>query len=243
MLLLLRHCKRDRQDVHFDSSLNDEGKNDSQHDVILQLENHTIHTIYCSPFIRCLETLQGYCEKHSIDVIVDYRLSEFNIETRKLTSKEIKEFHVKQINEFHIEYPESYESFMKRMIDFSEYCNDTETLVCSHEIVIKQLLENKVGYSYGYHEMGKVYVAFNKLVYIQPILSVIIALVKINSLKAYGINCIKSKAKSSWSFLTTKSMESIGCLKESITNVFQRFRIKFSKPTESEEESSLMRLD
>lgn len=243
MLLLLRHSFRNIEDIYFDCNLNEKGVKDSQTNVITQLEKYTIKKIYVSPFIRCLETVMHYCKKHDIKVVVDYRLSEFNIETRKLTALEYNKFGIQEIHEYSIQYPESYEKFVERINDFAKECPNEETLVCSHEIVIKHLLEKKVGYSYGYHEMGKVYIAFHQLVYVQPLMPMILLMIKILSLKECGINYIKSKAKSSWSFLITKTKESLGCLKENITNAFPKWFQTSNHSSTSEEESLLTRLD
>ena len=62
-LFLLRHEERPKE-VGFYTELTEEGKKNSINKV-KQLEKLNIDKIFCSPFIRCVQTIEPFCLKHN----------------------------------------------------------------------------------------------------------------------------------------------------------------------------------
>lgn len=75
-LFLLRHEERPKIKVGFYTELTKEGKKNSI-DKIKQLEKLNIDKIFCSPFIRCIQTIEPFCLKHNKHINIDCTLSEF----------------------------------------------------------------------------------------------------------------------------------------------------------------------
>ena len=74
-LFLLRHEERPKE-VGFYTELTEEGKKNSINK-IKQLEKLNIDKIFCSPFIRCVQTIEPFCLKHNKFINVDCSLGEY----------------------------------------------------------------------------------------------------------------------------------------------------------------------
>lgn len=162
MIILLRHCERDMNNSTFDSILLEEGTVNAETKVISLLEKYDFDFIYSSPYIRCLQTLKPYTNCYKKTINVDYNLCETfkNISKseiyRDLSKVEQIEYNVSDI------FLTSYFDVKSRVQCFLNYIGehhlDSEhILVCTHECIIKEILKQKLGYYFGYHEMGKIY--------------------------------------------------------------------------------------
>ena len=74
-LFLLRHEERPKE-VGFYTELTEEGKKNSINK-IKQLEKLNIDKIFCSPFIRCVQTIEPFCLKHNKIINIDCSLGEY----------------------------------------------------------------------------------------------------------------------------------------------------------------------
>ena len=74
-LFLLRHEERP-QEIGFYTELTENGKKNSL-DKIEQLEKLNIDKIFCSPFIRCIQTIEPFCLKNNKFINIDCALGEY----------------------------------------------------------------------------------------------------------------------------------------------------------------------
>jgi broad specificity phosphatase PhoE len=74
-LFLLRHEERPKE-VGFYTELTEEGKKKSINK-IKQLEELNIDKIFCSPFIRCVQTIEPFCLKYNKNINIDCALGEY----------------------------------------------------------------------------------------------------------------------------------------------------------------------
>lgn len=159
---LLRHEKR-QNNVSFSSPLTDEGLYDAKHVVTPHLENLDIGTIYCSPFIRTLQTIKPYCDKNNKKVNLEWSL----VESLPLNPK-IPEKYSSIINhEYKSLLPYSYpgdnsiidfEILQNRVKQFIESLDRTENvLLVTHMPVINAILASR-GFEwiemYSHHQPG-----------------------------------------------------------------------------------------
>jgi len=74
-LYLLRHEQRG-DDISFESRLTLNGLKNSKNIVCPALENLSIDIIYCSPFIRTLQTIQPFCYKTGKKINIEWSIVE-----------------------------------------------------------------------------------------------------------------------------------------------------------------------
>ena len=74
-LFLLRHEQRNNE-TGFYTELTEKGKENSRNKVEI-LEKFNIYKIFCSPFIRCIQTIEPYCLKNNKSVNIDCALGEY----------------------------------------------------------------------------------------------------------------------------------------------------------------------
>ena len=241
MLYVLRHEQRDLTDPSFDSSLTDSGamKCEIGNVTYEHLQKANIDVIYCSPFLRCLQTIKHYAAHNNIVVYVDYRLSEFidhdvfaaYVEpVRKLCAQELEEYNASVVYTYddlidEFVWPESKQHLKHRAVDFWDshaFPSDKNILVCSHESTIKELLNARLGFNFGYHNMGQLYfvdhnvyiAALNTIAYtmIYTLLPTVKSLTQVISLKEKVINMSKALRRVLWMpFISISRMESNGC--------------------------------
>ena len=201
MIVLLRHCERDMNNNTFDSLLLGEGILNSETKVFRNLEHYNFDYIYSSPFIRCLQTLKPYIKYYEKQVDVDYNLCEAfeNIKNknqiyRNLTKVEQKEYNIKNCNyTCYFDVKSRVKCFLKYIN--KHHSNTDNVLVCTHECIIKEILKQKLGYYFGYHEMGKFYKVLPLKYAIGPVVFVvpyIYYLSQIGLFKEKTINIIKT---------------------------------------------------
>ena len=74
-LILLRHEKREFY-PGFYSNLTEEGFKDS-YKLVNKLNKLAIDIIYCSPFVRTIQTIHPYCKKNDVEINIEYALHEY----------------------------------------------------------------------------------------------------------------------------------------------------------------------
>lgn len=100
-IIILRHAQRD-DSHHFFTSLNDEGEKRAL--ALKTLLPPDIDLIYCSPFIRTVDTIFPYCDEHCKKIRIEYSLYKrctdlhFNYTNYKHTKKELLEHKFNVIN-------------------------------------------------------------------------------------------------------------------------------------------------
>lgn len=163
MIVLLRHCERDMNNQMFDSLLLEEGLLNSETNVVNQLEKYEFDYIYSSPYIRCLQTLKPYIKFYNKSVKIDYNLCESfeNIKDKSQIFRELSNLEELEYNVSDTSYTCDL-AVKKRVKCFIDNINKNHSdqdsiLICTHECIIKEILQQKLGYYFGYHEMGKIY--------------------------------------------------------------------------------------
>lgn len=73
---LLRHEERDNDDISFSSTLTSKGLSNADTLIRAQLMLLKIDNIYCSPFIRSLQTIAPYCRRMNKKVNIEWALME-----------------------------------------------------------------------------------------------------------------------------------------------------------------------
>ena len=187
-LYFLRHELRPLNDSTFLTELFDIGKENSEKKLKPLLDTLNIDKIYCSPFIRVLQTIQPFAKTHNIQPSCDYCLAETVTETNfiekpdmTLTEEQSKEFNVNKYHETLFDkkklvYPESDNQIEERVKIFCKYLEErygpsnVTILVASHMDIVNLCLayfSKKEINRHTYYEMGKVStVENNKIVFL-----------------------------------------------------------------------------
>ena len=227
MLILMRHCERNMSNPFFDSVLIERGINDAESSVLRSLQTQRIDHIFCSPFLRCLQSVKPYTDETNTEVIVDYDLMESITEpfvtqenpVRSLTDDECKIYNVKSIeNKGDYNFPENQNDIHMRVKRFIKHINTSENniLICTHERIIKEILRQYQGFHYGYHEMGKLYFSNDSkninqvMIVLIPYINYITYVIKYIRLKDKVINNVKGTIGKVWHYSTTKLKELSG---------------------------------
>ena len=69
-LIILRHGEREPQYHHYTTSLTEKGKQQAKN--LANTLPHDIDQIYCSAFIRTVNTIAPYCEKYGKKIRIEY---------------------------------------------------------------------------------------------------------------------------------------------------------------------------
>lgn len=93
-IYLLRHEERHKE-IQFDSSLNENGKGRAQTSLVSDLEKiekdvGEFDVIYCSPFLRTLQTIAPFCRKNKRKVITSWGLCEYLASSRHYESERMQ---------------------------------------------------------------------------------------------------------------------------------------------------------
>jgi broad specificity phosphatase PhoE len=156
-LYILRHEER-VNDATFFAPLTEDGLNNSIKLVYL-LEQLNINKIYCSPFIRTLQTIGPYSNKHKIPINIDYGLVEIQHESiipQKSFNVSLPEYIAKNYNinndyktlitNKDLVWPEDINKLNKRTKKMFKYIiknnyNDNKNiLVVTHQGVCKSII-------------------------------------------------------------------------------------------------------
>ena len=157
MLYLLRHEERPDIPV-FHTELTNNGKKNSIN-LAKILENIDIDMIFCSPFIRTLQTIKPYCKKNNLVVNCEMGLYEF-LEDPRFEKDGIKTIHniyddtiLRIINytyrtivlKSELKYPETEETLLQRTNKVLKYIKNLKKyniLIVSHLSTINALIKN-----------------------------------------------------------------------------------------------------
>jgi 2,3-bisphosphoglycerate-dependent phosphoglycerate mutase len=125
-IYILRHEDR-TQDCSFFAPLTKKGLENSIN-LINILEKENINKIYCSPFIRTLQTIYPYSKQHKMKINIEYGLSELHhqdIISKKAVGISLPEYLAKDFNynpnyktiikSYEIVYPEKENDIIKRV--------------------------------------------------------------------------------------------------------------------------------
>ena len=164
IIYILRHERRPLDNSTYFVELTDDGKLNAQHlaDRINELD---VDVIYCSPFLRTIQTALPYCKKFNKKIKIEYSLYEyidqtiFNSYTYKHSHKELYEI-VEGIEENiddsytsfldidRLNYKEFMDTCYNRVVPFIDHLLDThkdkKILLLSHGTIlgiIKKYLE------------------------------------------------------------------------------------------------------
>jgi phosphohistidine phosphatase SixA len=156
-LFLLRHEERGI-DYTFKSILTQSGKYRASTSLKTKLEELNINKIYCSPFIRTLQTIEPYAFSRNINPNIEYALCEdlggkqfekyknISLSTVNMDEFKINKEYDSLIDKNTIRYPESEENVKTRIATFLEYLNNKHCfiheniLLCTHQSVVNMIL-------------------------------------------------------------------------------------------------------
>jgi broad specificity phosphatase PhoE len=147
-LFLLRHEERPEEN-DFYTELTEKGKENSLKK-IQELEKLNIDKIFCSPFIRCIQTIEPYCLKNGKSVNIECSLGEYPYNEMKERMSHPVEF----IELFNMDYVpvlsriplyENLKDLKERVKEFCSkllmkyYDRNINILIVSHQSVINTI--------------------------------------------------------------------------------------------------------
>lgn len=175
-IYVLRHEER-VHDASFFSVLTENGVIKSNH-LVKDLEKVNITKIFCSPFIRTMQTIIPYSRKHNIPLNLDYALSEIKLEKiipRYAANVTLPKYIAEQFNynpnyissikTENINYPESREELKSRLIPFIQniidtYINTNENiLIVTHQSLCEIVANAPLLF---YYPMGQLSLVFDQ---------------------------------------------------------------------------------
>jgi len=150
-LYIVRHCERYSSPL-YKSQLTEKGKLDATKLSVILYENN-INKIYCSPYLRCIQTIEKYCELFNIEYNIEYGFSE-NIlmliqndidkllENYKNNKQYISKVGIKEINEKNNDINDVIKrvgNVLISIIEDNKYTNNN-VLICTHQTNINIIL-------------------------------------------------------------------------------------------------------
>jgi broad specificity phosphatase PhoE len=182
-IYFLRHEERDMSNPLFNSQLTDNGKHNANNNLPNTLKKLNIKTIYCSPFLRTLQTIQQFSKEANISINIEPAISEY-IHNDKF--KDNDNFKIEYNEEFNInkeyssyqnintiKYKENEIELKKRTHKFLSYLsgiydNNDNILLVSHMGTINAMLDYFIPTDFYFKfDMGKVSkIENNKIVFI-----------------------------------------------------------------------------
>ena len=154
-LYLLRHEKR-YNDPTFSTELTEEGKSSANTTLKHKLSTIKIDAIFCSPFIRALQTIQPYLNETNQSTSIEYCICEglhdnqysnldISLPDNFKTIFNINTNYTSVINPHDIKYPESNDDGLLRVgkfIDYlnTKYTNNESILLCTHQCIIHYII-------------------------------------------------------------------------------------------------------
>lgn len=165
-IYILRHEQR-FNDISFDTHLTDKGIHNAIYKICPNLLQLQIDEIYCSPFVRTLETIKPYCDKTGKKVNIEWGLVESQPSNPKISSSFDSIINHDYISYIPYSYFENYSeldnllSFNDLISRVSSFLNSTyknkNILLVTHMPVINAILSSKGLKSYNintYHNPG-----------------------------------------------------------------------------------------
>lgn len=147
-LFLLRHEERP-EESDFYTELTEKGKENSLNK-IEELNKLNINIIFCSPFIRCIQTIEPYCIKYGKNANIDCSLGEYPYNEMNTRMTHPVEF-IELINMDYVPVLstmplyETLKDFQERVKDFCSrllmkyYDRNVNVLIVSHQSVINTI--------------------------------------------------------------------------------------------------------
>jgi broad specificity phosphatase PhoE len=183
----LRHEHRPMDDSTFNTELTDKGKEAARTSLKRLLLRLDIKRVFCSPFIRCQQTIHPFIDRTDLQVNVENCLQEVYWDPKFIDNPK-SELNIQQ-KEFYktnntyksllppntLSYPEDKTSVRKRVKVFSDYLKNknftNNVLVCSHMGIVNVLLSHMSDTidraENEFYDMGKVSkIVDNKLVFL-----------------------------------------------------------------------------
>ena len=155
-LYIMRHCDRDLNNCSFESPLIDKGHLNAMDCCSIMIKNN-ITTIYCSPFLRTIQTSHYYSSKNAIPINIDYSLAEYvdindkhlmySINNYKIPLEWYRKYNIKTDSMIHSTF-NNYETIcdcinrVTVFIDFikKKYSNTNENiLLVTHKSIVNTL--------------------------------------------------------------------------------------------------------
>lgn len=150
-LFIVRHCERFSSPL-YKSQLTEEGKIDATKLCISLYENN-INKVYCSPYLRCIQTVERYCDLFNKELNIEYGFSENSLmlikndidnllenynNNKEYTSK----IDIKEINKTNYNINEVIKRIGNLLISIIEEHKHTENniLICTHQTNINIIL-------------------------------------------------------------------------------------------------------
>ena len=172
----LRHEHRPMDDSTFHTELTDKGKENARTSLKRLLLQLDIKKVYCSPFIRCQQTIHPFISRTNLTVNVENCLQEVYWDP-KFVEFPLAELDEEQQNFYNINksykslipsntlsYPENDLSVKKRVKKFAEFLKNKNfsdnVLVCTHmgivNVLVSEMCENINRDGEKFYDMGKV---------------------------------------------------------------------------------------
>jgi broad specificity phosphatase PhoE len=129
-LYVVRHCERYSSPL-YKSELTEHGHFKAK-ELAIRLYENNIKKIYCSPYLRCMETIQPYSHYFNILPNVEYGISENNF---TIIEKDINLL----LNDFNINSDYKSKVSIRELNDTNYNINNTIYRVCK---LVKQILED-----------------------------------------------------------------------------------------------------
>ena len=165
--IFLRHSQRHKNDLTIEKSLNRTGKYQSNACLKDKLKELNITEIYCSPFLRCLQTIEQISKEMGIPIKIEACLAEnyshFDLEKIKGETPD-PEGYFEMVRDFNIDkdylplysvnnlleteykiFNETFEERMELFLDFLNNCRDNlqterHILIVSHSSVLQEII-------------------------------------------------------------------------------------------------------
>lgn len=177
-IYFVRHEERPMDDSTFLIELTEAGKNRAATSLKNTLLKLNINTVYCSPFIRCLQTINPFIKESGLKVNVENCIQEvfwdpkfidkpnakLSDEHKKLYDVSSKYVSIMEPNK--LSYPENDSSVRARVNKFSEFIKSkykdscSNILICSHmspvNFLINEFSEDLNRQMMDQYDMGKV---------------------------------------------------------------------------------------
>ena len=165
--IFLRHSQRHKNDLTIEKSLNRTGKYHSSACLKDKLKELNITEIYCSPFLRCLQTIEQISKEMGIPIKIEACLAEnyshFDLEKIKGETPD-SEGYFEMVRDFNTDkdylplysvnnlleteykiFNETFEERMELFLDFLNNCRDNlqterHILIVSHSSVLQEII-------------------------------------------------------------------------------------------------------
>lgn len=162
--IFLRHSKRRKEDLSMEKSLNRTGQYHSNACLKDKLKKLNINEIYCSPFLRCLQTVDQFSKENNIPIKIEASLAE-KYSDEDLTTLQYEtldqEDYLNMINNFNIDkdyipiysvnnlleqkynvFNDTFKERIELFLDFLDNCkqDNQNILIVSHSSTLNELI-------------------------------------------------------------------------------------------------------